>query len=214
VASSHRLNEPTPAVAPYASARLLSITITVSYPDKSKKTQTWYPTTIAETYKLALSEALLQGPDAQLLKRGSDWRHNPCMVRFLRSDGQSQPICQLGGRRRRATIKKRSQRGSPDRFDLTVSHGSDAPVRITLDRAYLDETAVLLFPPQEDLTADEQSRWFSSSDWRQNAVLIRVKNDGTREGIFPQSRTLAEGLRMSLADDQCGIGSPARNESR
>lgn len=80
-----------------------------------------------------------------------------------------------------------------------------------LDRACLDETAGLLFLPQNDLTADEQARFFSSSDWRDNAVLIRVPNDGPPEGVFPRSGIPAEDQPGLSLDQKCGIGDCVRN---
>lgn len=212
MASSYRINRPMPSATPNPSGRLLSLGITVSYPDGSVKTQTWVDTVVQDTYKLVLSEDLLQGPDAHLLKPSSDWRHNPCMVRYPRGDSRPEPICQLGGRRRLAAFRHRWQHGFPHRFELTVSHGSDAAIKITLDRACLDETAALLFLPQNDLAVDEQDHLFSNSDWRENAVLIRVTSHGARDGVFPRSGTAVERQRsISFARDQCGIGSPVRN---
>src|SRR5258708_19154337 len=197
-----------PPAKSHPSGRLVSIGIVVAYPDGNEKAQTWIDRVVEGTDKLVLSQGHLPDPDKPLLNPNSDWRKNPCMVRYPRR-GKPEAICQIGDQRRLA-ITHRFQRGVPHRFVLTVSRGPGSPIEIVLDRTYLDQTAELLFLPQKELTVDEKAFLLESSNWQENAVLIRVKRDGTREGIFPKQGLPAdkEEHLPSFAAHQCGIVSP------
>jgi hypothetical protein len=190
---------------PDLSGRIMSVDFIVQYPDGSLKRQTWQTADVEKTSKL-----VLRGDEVNRLKKKTDWRQNPCMIRYFRRGAPSEPICQLGGKKRWLPFGKyRKRRGSPNKFDLNISHASGANVKVTLDRALLDDTVELLFLPHTGLGPKARHKLLSNADWRKNAILIRKKANGELVGVFPKGNIPAA-QRTSIADNLCGIRSPAR----
>jgi len=177
---------PAKTTRPYGLVTVIQLEIT--YPNNDTKRQYWNNNWIEKTSKLIFWNERLDGPDAKRMKTESNWRHNACMVRYLRGQGDPVAICQRGGDRRFLSERKyRRGRGRPTRLLLKIARSiKDPAVQFEHDEKWLAETAELLFFPQEGLTAGQPALLFPSpTNWRKNAALVRKKHNGDLEGIFP-----------------------------
>ena len=134
------------------------------------------------------------------------------MMRFFRDERDCEQICQFGGRGHLG-IRHRGKRGTLDSLDVTASHRDDV-VMISFKRPSLDTLATLLFLPRTLTAADEANLHPSHGDWRDNAVMIRVDLDGATAGIYPRNGVdVSRTQTINFAENQCGIGSPIRDQA-
>jgi len=182
--------------------------LAIRYPKGKDKITTWVGSALEDIGSLIFLERAMSEQQLKLFQCGSNWRHNPTLIKQDRS-GVDKAICaQDSSKRPRALLGRRDkQRGHIYQLDIHVYYPDHSDRLETYDEAWVDDTAGLILSPLAGFR--------TSSNWKQNPAILRLLPDKKIVGLcakVPLPRWEVPPLPYGIED--CGlkpVGSPSRS---
>jgi hypothetical protein len=163
------------------------------------KITTWNSSALDAIGSLVFNERDMTPEQLALFKCGSNWRHNPTLLKLDRS-GVAEAICAQdpSGRAQSRMGFTDFSRGHVYQPDFEVCYPDGSKRLKTCDGAWVRETAALILWPLADC----------SSNWQQNPAALRKLPDGTTVGLCAEWQLPAKVIPpLPYGVKDCGLES-------